>query len=290
MRTESKIRTLPPRRPYWSERQGRGPRAEPISFERFRKLVFSDFDEFFARDYFQKAFGHSCVDDNDVIGEVTNASAFFLRVIGREDVWHYWNFGETYDLDTLIDVIEVLHDLVARPVDGHFHGFNDCGWHYERFDRPAGQAEYREILNETLRLWQQPLQLQDTGEVVLLHSPELERMLDAPLPDEADDQRVLARINEARRLFRSRHSTPGDQRRAVRELIDALEALRSDAKVELLTNDERDLFKLANNYALRHNDAAQKGNYDALWFGYFFQIYLATLHLLLRLRPRNGAR
>lgn len=116
----------------------------------------------------------------------------------------------------------------------------------------------------------------------------MEKLLNAPLPAGAHQDEIVAKITDARRLFRSRNSGVSDHRRAVRELFDVLEAVRPDVKVELMTNDERDLFNVANNFAIRHNNAAQKRNYDPLWLGYLFQLLLATIHLVLRLRERRS--
>lgn len=193
-----------------------------------------------------------------------------------------------YDLDTLIEVVEALHDLVSAPVDGEYHGFNDCGWHYEVFDPERGRREFRAQLSDTLRLAEPALQLQENGEVVLLHSEEMEKLLDASLPSSAqEDDLIVSRIADARRLFRSRHSEIGDHRRAVRELADVLEAIRPSVKAELMSGDERDLFSIANNFAIRHNNAAQKREYDPLWLGYLFQLFLGNIHLVLRLRERR---
>ncbi|HVC08020.1 MAG TPA: hypothetical protein VND98_10605 [Solirubrobacterales bacterium] len=260
-----------------------------MSLDRLKRLCFSDLDALWARDFFQQAFGYYCVDQDEVSGELPDPSAHFYRLTGRENVWPYEKYGGEYDLDTLVEVIEALHDLVSEPVEGRYHSFNDCGWHYETFDLEAGRREFRAQVNDTLRLAEPALRLQENGEVVLLHSEELEKLLNAPLPpgDQKDDL-VVTKIADARQLFRSRHSDVGDRRRAVRELADVLEAIRPDVKTELLSGDERDLFNIANNFAIRHNNTAQKREYGELWIGYIFQLFLANVHLVLRLRERRA--
>lgn len=275
------------RRPLWSERQGRGPNAEPMSLERFRRLCFDDLDSFWRRDYFQQAFGYECVDAGSVDGELDDPAAHFYRLTGREDVWPYEIHGHTYDIDVLVEVIEALYDLVSKPVSGRHHDFNDCGWHYDTFDPEAGRQEFRARLNETLRLGEPSLRLEENGEVVLRHSEELERLLNASVPPSAEAELVGAKVADARRLFRSRHSDIGDRRRAVRELVDVLEAIRADVRTELMSGDERDLFNIANNFAIRHNNSSQKRDYDELWLGYLFQLFLSNIHLVLRLRERE---
>ena len=42
------------------------------------------------------------------------------------------------------------------------------------------------------------------------------------------------------------------------------------------------LFDIANNFAIRHNNEMQKREYDILWLTWIFYVYLAIIHLLLR--------
>jgi hypothetical protein len=286
--TSSKLQTR--RRPLWSERAGRGPRARPLTLDQLKRLAFSDVNDLWGRGYFQQAFGYECVDAGDVAGELSDPAAHFFRMTGRDDLWPYDYYGHEYDLDMLIELVEVLHDLASKPLKGYNHAFSDCGWHYETFDQEAGKEDFRVVLNETLTLAEPSLRLQENGEVVLLHSEELERLLDAQVPASASPDLVVKKVDEARRLFRSRHSDLGDRRRAVRELADVLEAIRPEVKAELPKGDERDLFNIANNFAIRHNDPEQKREYeDELWVGYLFQLFLSNIHLVLRLTERQKA-
>ena len=87
--------------------------------------------------------------------------------------------------------------------------------------------------------------------------------------------------------FRGRRSTVDDRRVAVRELADVLEYLRPTIKQAMLSEDERALFELANNFAIRHNRRGQKRDYDwAVWLSWMFYVYLATIHATLRLHER----
>ena len=256
-----------------------------------KRLAFSALDELWERHYFQEAFGYHCVDGGDVYGLVgRDANAWFLRTLHREDVWPYRNEGEHYDADTLFDVLEALHDLVSKPVDGRYHDFAQCGWHYTAFDQQKGQEEFRRLINPTLTRYEQPLQMTSNGEIIFLAPEEFRPLLNAPLPATADADLVTGRVDEAKRIFQSRASTKGDRRRAVRELADVLEVLRSDLKQEMLPKDERELFHIANGFAIRHNTREQRRDYDdAIWLSWAFYVYLATIHAVLRLREKHAA-
>ena len=57
----------------------------------------------------------------------------------------------------------------------------------------------------------------------------------------------------------------------------------SSSKDPLTSNDEKDLFNIANSFGIRHCNDKQKTDYDsALWLSWMFYYYLATVHVLLR--------
>lgn len=283
---------------YFSERQGRGPRSQPLPFEAFRRLVVSVFDRLREQDYFQEAFGFWCVDNEGFDGTVgSDCDAYFLRLIGREGVWPYWTEDpsgtktfEVWDTDTLFDVIEVLHDLVSKPVDGRYHDYNNCGWHYETFDRSSGQAEYRTEINQVLSLNDPPYELDGLGHVVEKTPNEFRQLLDAPTPPGTEHDLVMSKMDAAIERFRARGASLDDRRHAVRDLADVLEAIRGDIKDAMLPADEKALFNVANGFAIRHNNRQQRGDYDRVtWLRWTFYVYLATIHAVLRVRGDNAS-
>jgi len=278
-----------PEREYWSERQGRAPSTDGLSLETLNKLVLSTLDEFSERYYFQEAFGYHCVDEGDVPGRVgSDIPAWFLRVIGREGIWPYRNHAADWDADTLFDVLELLHDVVSKPVHGRYHDFNNCGWHYSHFDAPTGRVEYRQALKELLGRYEEPLTMNERGEIVHLAPAEFSPLLSAPVPAGTDTDLVTSRIDAAKRTFELRNANLADRRHAVRELADVLEVLRREIKEEMLPKDEQELFRLANGFAIRHNNREQIRLYDdAIWLRWAFYVYLATIHAVLRVRARE---
>jgi hypothetical protein len=259
---------------YFSERQGRGQKAEPIPFPEFRELVISVFDQLREKGYMQEAFGYECVDAGVVDGALgSNPDAYFMRAIRRKRVWPYWieldiSFGvivpayKDWDEDTLFDVVEVMHDLISRPVDGRHHDYAQCGWHYDKFDKKVGEANFREGMNGVLRMHDPPYEMNDEGIIVEAAPEEFHTLLTASVPAGTEAE-IASKLDSATRRFRNRGASLDDRRVAVRDLADVLEALRDDIKDSMLSKDEKELFHIANGFAIRH----QTGNSAATTTG-----------------------
>lgn len=286
--------STPSPKQYYAERHGRGPAAIPLSEDELRRLVFSVWDKFEEDGYFQKSMGYDCVDadgghsDGDL---GSDPGAHFFRKLRLAEVWPYREHEASYDVDTLLSVGEVLRDLVAKPVDGQYHSFAGCGMHYHSFDEAAGRTKFRVEMNEVLGLADPPHSMDDGGLIVQLGPVEFRRLLAAELPSEAEHDLVVVPLNEAVARFRRHGASVEDQRHAVRDLASVLEAIRGDVKATMLSADESALFNLANNFALRHNNRHQKGDYDrSTWLTWAFYVYLATIHAVLRVRDRPAHR
>lgn len=53
--------------------------------------------------------------------------------------------------------------------------------------------------------------------------------------------------------------------------------------LKITSNDEKDLFNIANNLMIRHHNDKQKTDYEiGLWLSWMFYVYLSTIHLILR--------
>lgn len=271
-------------RRYYSARTGKNPNATQYDIVILRRL-FSDLHLHFAeKEYFQEAFGYSCVDAGDVPGTLgTDIEAQMLRYIRKPDLWPIPDKILGYEEDDLFDVIEFLYDHVSEPVDGYLHGFSGCGWHYDTFDKEAGKTEFRREVNEILRDYKSGYELSANGEILELAEPGLENLFAANLPT-YDPQNVEQRVEAAIFKFRRYRSSLDERRDAIRDLADVLEFLRPQVKKVLISKDGGDLFNLANNFGIRHHNPQQKTDYDkAIWYSWMFYYYLATIHACLRL-------
>jgi hypothetical protein len=137
---------VPSRRvPYWSERQlGTAPHilSVPGTVREFDRLV----RDFAYRGYFEQAFEKDCVDDPST----AEPSAVIEGLTGRAGLWEMSPSQPAEDRDVFYDLIEVLHDLVARPRSRSLHNYAGCGWHHGDFARGTGQVLYRWSVNKVL--------------------------------------------------------------------------------------------------------------------------------------------
>lgn len=252
-----------------------------------RELFYAMYRDFVEKGYFQQSFGYVCVDSGYVPGAIgKNIGAFFLRKL-RKDLWPVDDSWETYGEEDLFDAIELLFDLVSAPVDGFYHGYSDCGWHYESFDRQSGQNKYCDEINDIIQDYADGYELSSDGEILLGAHQGLEDLLVTHLP-ELNTENVETRIERAILKFRRYRSSVDERREAVRSLADVLEYLRPRLREVLLSKDESDLFNIANNFGIRHHNPNQKTAYDPdVWLNWMFYFYLATIHAVVQLIKKN---
>ncbi|HEV8529635.1 MAG TPA: hypothetical protein VGS60_19205, partial [Actinomycetes bacterium] len=86
--------------------------------------------------------------------------------IGVGGLWPLQTGRLSEDLDLFCDVVEVLHDLVSRPVDRWYHTWSECGWYHSNFSIETGRTIYRRRVNQLLKRSDIGLRLADSGEDV----------------------------------------------------------------------------------------------------------------------------
>jgi hypothetical protein len=127
---------------------------------------------------------------------------------------------------------------------------------------------------------------EDLGRLVRVEPTGLEdlpeRAVQAAAPETVD------RVQHAIALFRARAATVEKRRSAVITLVGILEERRSLLKAELLPKDEAALFEIANKFAVRHQRADQRGDYDPAFLDWLFWWYLDTVQLIDQLLARQA--
>lgn len=282
-------------RPYWHQRQGVELQAPPnllVEQQRGQRLQVAwanTIGRFASGGYLEHVAPSPCVDDDDPPPDPDDVVDQELeRRLGIPGLWPL-RPGE-WDDDTFYSLIEALGDLVARPRHRRLHNYNRCGWHYSQFASGPGRALYRSAVNDLLDQSDVGLRLADDGEDVgrLVHAAGddrehlIERTLHSPDPDVRDD------AGHAVALFRSRTATTVERRSAVVALAGILERRRALLRSELFRRDEGALFRIANEFDVRHRDKSQQTDYDPVFLDWLFWWYLATVELTDRLLARQA--
>jgi hypothetical protein len=271
------------KRTYYSVRTGKIAPDNLVNLEVLKKLFLVSYNKLWREGYFQKYFGVDCT-DGDYPGELGEdiPSMVFIN-IRKENLWPIWQNLPNYSEDDLFDIIEYLHDHCSKGINGYYHSWNNCGYHYEEFNDLEGQKFFRELMNSILKDYGDGFEISTSGEILMLSDHGLSNLFLADIPTN-DVDNISNKINLAILKFRRHKSTLEDRRDAIRELADVLEFLRPSIKEHLGKKDENDIFNIANNFGIRHHNVDQKTEYDkAIWYSWIFYYYLATLHAVLRM-------
>jgi len=238
-------------------------------------LLFRD------RDYFKKGAGITKDDLPDHIQHEAAIAIGFQPFPISE-----WEQREITE-DHIFDVIEFLHDHVAKPGEwvGMTNGTGYYYYDYVGYDGPAGQEEFRKFVNSFLCDYKDGFELTKDGMILARGTRGLQDILGAEIVP-YDEKNVDNRVRDAILKYRNRRLDLGERRQAVRELADVFEWLKKTGKLDkvLSKKDEAALFEIANNFQIRHHNPKQKTEYDqSIWYSWMFHFYLATYHATIRL-------
>lgn len=266
---------------YYSHREGTNPNLSGLPLQDVVDLFIRVFNQMHEDGYFHEAFGYECVDAGVIDGTVRDIELEILLTVRKKNIWPIHNHAKLYSEDDFFDVIEFLHQYVSKPIDGHYHGYAECGMHWSTFNKSQGQKEFRAKVNGVLAHYVGRFEISTNGEILKKPEAGFEQIFDADIPTR--DSNVAERLRAATLRYRRHGSTLDDRRQAVRDLADVLEYLRPKVKSLLTTSDEKDLFNIANNFGIRHHNDQQKTSYDAsLWLSWMFYFYLSTIHVVMR--------
>lgn len=249
--------------------------------------MFSLFRE---RDYFKGRAG--ITDTGEIPAEIRHeaAVAFTFELFPIAE----WAEPDVTE-DHIFDALEFLHDYASKPegwirkdTEGYYY------FDYESYDDEAGRLEFRQKSNAFLADFGSGYEMADDGTIQSHGANGLQHILNADLIP-FDEANVDSKVRRAISKWKGRHVTWADRLDCIRALADVFEWLKKAKGLESVLDgkDEAAIFDIANNFAIRHHNPKQKGNYDtAIWYSWIFHFYLATYHASIRLlvRKKNRAK
>ena len=271
-------------RPYWLLHHAALPSETREASTELQRRWSSLVEEMRDRGYLDEVAARPCTGDEEP-SAATTLDAQIQRRLGLGGLWPMGAAG--WDADTFYSLVEVVHDLLARPRHRSWH--EGCGWHYSAFAAAPARSLYRVHVDQLLARYGVDLHVaaagQDAGRLVRIAGTGRDDLVQRVLlsPDSA----VRDDVGHAITLFRGRAATAADRRSAVIALAGVLERNRALLKDELLSKDEGALFHIANQFDLRHRGKIQRSDYDPVFLDWVFWWYLATVELTGRLLDRQ---
>lgn len=268
-------------RKYYSSRKTK----KELSIDDLYKKTSILFDLYRRKDYFkEKAEITSTLIPDEIKHEAFLALSFQPFPISK------WS-QEEITKNNIFDTLEFLYDHLSKPGE-LIDMVNNTGWQYAdygEFDEIEAKKEFRNKLNAFLSDFPPGFFISEEGEILALGENGLSQILDTEIP-KYDEGNIDKKIENAIKKWRNRDISFDEKKEAIREIADVFEWLKKTGKLNLVLDkkDESDLFKIANNFAIRHHNPSQKFNYDQkIWYAWMFHIYLATYHAVSRVLLRE---
>jgi len=276
---------------YFAQRQGLAEETE-TNLRPFADSVVDLIHEMQDLGYFPTVLPRDCVDKSSLDPNGINSK--IQRAIRQPVEWPEYRHSGPLQVSNagLLSLIEYFHDQAQRPRTSWLHGYNECGYHYETFNRESGGVVYRWRMNEVLAAHGSEFRLGRGGRQRGRLVRTLTEPIDAVLENVVAERREKTptdEIAESIEMFRSRSALMTEKRAALGVIANHLEPRRERIKDAISRKDESDLFNVANNFAIRHRNDHQRSDYGVEYLDWLFVSYLGTIQLVDSLERREGS-
>ncbi|WP_146244056.1 hypothetical protein [Curtobacterium sp. MCBD17_013] len=276
---------------YWANRHGLTDEAPNLHISlsaAFLELLA----EFRTHGYFPRVYPKECPDQYEDSVDAA-VEQHLRRATGIRFDWPIpYEQRDTYPEHLLYTLIEYFHDQAQRPrAFGFIHDFNKCGPHYdEGANKQSGGAVYRWRINDLLREHNVPLELSrnrgERGRLVRRFPSELAAGVNETLTrHQSPDDEVAHAIRD----YRTRSAGRPQKIASVTLLAGEIEKRKLTIRQQLLKNDESALFRIANEFSIRHRNEKQRADYSDEFLDWVFHIYVATIALADAIDGRSAA-
>ncbi|EBZ0491430.1 stationary phase or STEss regulating sigma factor [Salmonella enterica subsp. enterica serovar Infantis] len=268
--------------------------------------------------YFGKFFPEECPDGQGCIGtEVKDFKAALLAEIPNLD-WpppdevekvnasnplNPWSREMIPYVPNYLDVMDFLqfcYKHVALPINGNYHAY--YSHHHINFDVDAGRSEFRQKINTIFARNRLAYELQHSGDIIRLLSPQLIQMIGSVnAPREVELRGMLDRANAkiinvdvqvrydaVKELWdfwerlKSIHC-PSNKKQSVKQLLDA--AANTPEFRAVLEDEAKCLTEIGNTHLIRHAEMTQVKIQESDHIEYLYQRLFTLIHLLLKTLP-----
>lgn len=253
-----------------------GPGTKDSTYPAFNRQMVQVFRRYEREGWYQDSLGKDCVDDEDSVSVYGK-----VRLLIGEDLWPFSDRLNRAQEKWLFTAIEFTYDHVAEPTETIIHNWNGCGLHVISADSRSGQEKFLAEVNGLFMKHYPSYYLDEDGLIYRRGTKGLE----INFPPITGESRLDSRIASAVRTFQQYGTTLDGKRHAIKDLADVLEHLRESVGTGLPNKDEDDLFRIANQFGIRHYNQKQRLDYDGEpWLDWMFRSFLNTIHLICHLR------
>lgn len=272
------------RRKYYAERNLSTVKlATPDLGEEFLRVLL----ELSEHGYFEDLIETLCVDGS--YREPDETQKDILRSTGLDVDFEVFKKGDPFlSLEKIYTLIEFFHDRARRPRAARYHNFSDCGWDYYDHNVRSGQVVYRWRMNQVLEDCKSEYRLAsegpDIGFLVTTFEPAFDEMIAKVSTEVKDD--AYGEVTGAIQSYRKRGATRAEKKAAVNLLANEIEPHRPELNALLGRSSEKDLFQIANNFAIRHRNKFQKDDYGDEFLDWLFLTFLSVIHLVSSIEAR----
>ena len=148
---------------YFSFRKGLNKNPKGLPFGDIRDLVGRILARLKSDGYFDEDFGFICVDEGLLPGKIRDPDLEILLQIRKKNLWPVEKYIDGYSEDDLFDMLEFLYLHVSKPVDGRRHDYENCGMHWETFNKAEGQKRLASDVNRILEQYEKRFELAENG-------------------------------------------------------------------------------------------------------------------------------
>jgi hypothetical protein len=262
---------------YYSQRQGI---IKPLVLDNLRAAFKSVYEKFRTEYYFIDFLGDHLSFEQGIIGN--SFEAFCMREINRSI--RHPRMALMYKEEDLFDVIELLHEHINYPLvipSNNIFISDEISLIPEK--KAIAQKQFRDEINVFLKQYSSGWELAEEGYIRNTLEEGFVDLVDntAVYGEEAN---IDSKIRRAKELYLKHGSSIEDKKAAVREIGDALEFIRTDLR-DSIGKNEADIFNILNNFGIRHNNAAQKTDYDnEVYLPWMFYTFLSTYDAYVKLK------
>jgi hypothetical protein len=191
------------------------------------------------------------------------------------------------DPGLLFDLLEILYDLVAAPK------FDPEKKRHTAFAKKDAQEVFREFINDDLMLAAAPHEMLANGQIVPLGTPITKAIVEdlVLLSDKGQVTKAdYGVLNDAIRQFYHEGASAIEKKSAIAAVCSLVEKYSAKVVEHMLRDDERDLFRMANDFALRNAGPKQKRNYDKdVWYDWMFTVQLSAATTIIKILGQQKA-